>query len=117
MGRSPHGEQGRRSVEFPVEPVLGLRGNETEPSFAQERGDDLDQHPEMSRADRVGSALRSAALRTLGNGIGNIIGGTAGGLAGENLGGMLDNWWDGEDTSWGRSGRRSGVEQTVRGLG
>jgi hypothetical protein len=56
-------------------------------SFAQEWGDDLDQHPEMSTTDRVGSALQSAALRTLGNGIGNIIGGAAGVFGGAVAGG------------------------------
>jgi hypothetical protein len=56
-------------------------------SFAQEWGDDLDQHPEMSTLDRLESAATSALLRTAGNFVGNVIGGAAGVFGGALAGG------------------------------
>lgn len=56
-------------------------------SFAQEWGDDLEQHPEYSTTDRIFSAGRSALFRTAGNAIGNVVGGAAGIFGGALAGG------------------------------
>jgi len=56
-------------------------------SFAQEWGDDLEQHPEMSTMDRIFSATTSAGLRTIGNGLGNGLGAALGIFGGALAGG------------------------------
>ncbi|NUL44399.1 hypothetical protein F7P69_04220 [Cellulosimicrobium funkei] len=47
-------------------------------AFSQEWNDDLEQHPEMSWWERMGSASTSAGLRVAGNALGNIVGGAGG---------------------------------------